>query len=166
VQPYDKGMVSAIEKAIRTSGTGLNPMSDGTVVRADEDHQPELFWALADAWPEETVGVAPPVASSDPSETDWLETDWQHYDWRAAASLGESAEREASNAWAIAALLRLSNKRTATAETAKCPLRFRFQLWLTRTICFWINFDFIRCFPFWSSSLLCELSHLSRKLLP
>ena len=33
VQPYDKGMVSAIEKAIRTSGTGLNPMSDGTVVR-------------------------------------------------------------------------------------------------------------------------------------
>jgi ribosome recycling factor len=33
VQPYDKAMVSAIEKAIRTSNTGLNPMSDGTVVR-------------------------------------------------------------------------------------------------------------------------------------
>lgn len=33
VQPYDKAMVSVIEKAIRTSGTGLNPMSDGTVVR-------------------------------------------------------------------------------------------------------------------------------------
>ncbi len=33
VQPYDKAMVSAIDKAIRTSGTGLNPMSDGTVVR-------------------------------------------------------------------------------------------------------------------------------------
>jgi len=33
VQPYDKAMVSAIEKAIRTSGTGLNPMSDGTIVR-------------------------------------------------------------------------------------------------------------------------------------
>jgi len=33
VQPYDKAMVSAIEKAIRTSGNGLNPMSDGTVVR-------------------------------------------------------------------------------------------------------------------------------------
>jgi ribosome recycling factor len=33
VQPYDAGMVSAIEKAIRTSGTGLNPMSDGKVVR-------------------------------------------------------------------------------------------------------------------------------------
>jgi ribosome recycling factor len=33
VQPYDKAMVSAVEKAIRTSGTGLNPMSDGTVVR-------------------------------------------------------------------------------------------------------------------------------------
>jgi ribosome recycling factor len=33
VQPYDVGMVSAIEKAIRTSGTGLNPMSDGKVIR-------------------------------------------------------------------------------------------------------------------------------------
>ncbi len=33
VQPYDKGMVSAIEKAIRTAGNGLNPMSDGTVIR-------------------------------------------------------------------------------------------------------------------------------------
>ena len=33
VQPYDAGMVSAIEKAIRTSGTGLNPMSDGKVIR-------------------------------------------------------------------------------------------------------------------------------------
>ena len=33
VQPYDMGMVSAIEKAIRTSGTGLNPMSDGKVIR-------------------------------------------------------------------------------------------------------------------------------------
>ena len=33
VQPYDTGMVSAIEKAIRTSGTGLNPMSDGKVIR-------------------------------------------------------------------------------------------------------------------------------------
>src|SRR3984957_14053109 len=32
-QPYDVGMVSAIEKAIRTSGTGLNPMSDGKGVR-------------------------------------------------------------------------------------------------------------------------------------
>ncbi|HEY0263360.1 MAG TPA: ribosome recycling factor [Granulicella sp.] len=33
VAPYDMGMVSAIEKAIRTSGTGLNPMSDGKVIR-------------------------------------------------------------------------------------------------------------------------------------
>jgi ribosome recycling factor len=33
VQPYDIGMVSAIEKAIRTSGTGLNPMTDGKVIR-------------------------------------------------------------------------------------------------------------------------------------
>ena len=33
IQPYDVGMVSAIEKAIRTSSSGLNPMTDGKVVR-------------------------------------------------------------------------------------------------------------------------------------
>ncbi|GGA72271.1 ribosome-recycling factor [Edaphobacter acidisoli] len=33
VQPYDMSMIGAIEKAIRTSGNGLNPMSDGKVVR-------------------------------------------------------------------------------------------------------------------------------------
>ena len=33
VQPYDVGMVSAIEKAIRTSSSGLNPMTDGKVIR-------------------------------------------------------------------------------------------------------------------------------------
>ena len=30
---------------------------------------------------------------------------------------------------------------------------------------FWINLDFMSIFPFWSSSFLCELSHLSGKLL-
>ncbi len=33
VQPYDLAMVSAIEKAIRTSSVGLNPMTDGKVIR-------------------------------------------------------------------------------------------------------------------------------------
>ena len=33
VQPYDMGMVSAIEKAIRMSSAGLNPMTDGKVIR-------------------------------------------------------------------------------------------------------------------------------------
>jgi ribosome recycling factor len=33
VQPYDMTMISAIEKAIRTSSSGLNPMSDGKVIR-------------------------------------------------------------------------------------------------------------------------------------
>ncbi|MCU1324588.1 MAG: ribosome recycling factor [Acidobacteriaceae bacterium] len=33
VQPYDMGMVSAIEKAIRTSSVGLNPMTDGKIIR-------------------------------------------------------------------------------------------------------------------------------------
>ena len=29
-----------------------------------------------------------------------LETEWQHFDWRAAAALGETANVEASSAWA------------------------------------------------------------------
>lgn len=33
VQVWDKTQVSAVEKAIRESGIGLNPMSDGTLVR-------------------------------------------------------------------------------------------------------------------------------------
>ena len=32
-------------------------------------------------------------ACCDPAESGWGETDWQHYDWRAAAALGETAER-------------------------------------------------------------------------
>ena len=33
IQPFDPSAIAAIEKAIRTSGTGLNPMSDGKVIR-------------------------------------------------------------------------------------------------------------------------------------
>lgn len=33
VQVWDKGMVSAVEKAIRQSGLGLNPAVDGTLIR-------------------------------------------------------------------------------------------------------------------------------------
>lgn len=33
VQVWDKGMVSAVDKAIRTSGLGLNPIVDGTTLR-------------------------------------------------------------------------------------------------------------------------------------
>lgn len=33
VQPYDMSMIGTIEKAIRTSPAGLNPMSDGKVIR-------------------------------------------------------------------------------------------------------------------------------------
>src|SRR5256885_8782840 len=32
-EPWDKSMVSAIEKAIRNSDLGLNPASDGKIVR-------------------------------------------------------------------------------------------------------------------------------------
>lgn len=33
VQVWDKGMAKAVEKAIRDSGLGLNPQSDGTLIR-------------------------------------------------------------------------------------------------------------------------------------
>ena len=33
VQVWDRGMASAVEKAIRDSGLGLNPMSEGQVIR-------------------------------------------------------------------------------------------------------------------------------------
>src|SRR5579859_4427798 len=33
VQVYDRGQIGAIEKAIRDSGQGLNPASDGQVIR-------------------------------------------------------------------------------------------------------------------------------------
>lgn len=33
VQVWDRGMVSAVERAIRDSGLGLNPMADGQLVR-------------------------------------------------------------------------------------------------------------------------------------
>lgn len=33
IQPWDKGLVGAIEKAIRASELGLNPVADGNVIR-------------------------------------------------------------------------------------------------------------------------------------
>ena len=33
VQPYDKGSMAAIEKAIRNSDLGVNPTNDGTIIR-------------------------------------------------------------------------------------------------------------------------------------
>ena len=35
VTPYDKGAMAAIEKAIRDSDLGVNPGSDGTVIRVN-----------------------------------------------------------------------------------------------------------------------------------
>jgi len=47
-----------------------------------------------------TAGENASIAHVSASEPDWGETDWQHYDWRAAAALGETANVEASSAWA------------------------------------------------------------------
>ena len=47
IQPYDKGSLEAIEKAIQKSDLGLNPNSDGTIIRLvipqlTEDRRKEL----------------------------------------------------------------------------------------------------------------------------
>ena len=33
VQPYDKGLIGAVERAIMTADLGLNPSNDGNIVR-------------------------------------------------------------------------------------------------------------------------------------
>jgi len=48
IQPWDKSVIGQIEKAIRKSGLGLNPMSDGNVIRVpipalSEERRQELI---------------------------------------------------------------------------------------------------------------------------
>jgi len=52
VQPWEQSLVGAIEKAIRTSGQGFNPMHDGRIIRVPippmtEDRRKEAVKALA-----------------------------------------------------------------------------------------------------------------------
>lgn len=48
VQPFDKGLTQAVEKAIRDSGLGLNPATQGTLIRVplpmlSEERRKELI---------------------------------------------------------------------------------------------------------------------------
>lgn len=52
------------------------------------------------------------------NEEGWLEDAWQNYDWKAAASLGETAEAEASNAWAETDWGSMSLRANASRPTA------------------------------------------------
>ena len=58
VQPYDLAMVSAIEKAIRTSSNGLNPMTDGKVIRVTNRGPKPRTLKEGDFAPRETLAVA------------------------------------------------------------------------------------------------------------
>ena len=49
---------------------------------------------------EQGSGESALAESPEGDDSGWGETDWQHYDWRAAAALGETANSEASSAWA------------------------------------------------------------------
>jgi ribosome recycling factor len=51
IQPYDKGSLAAIEKAIRNSDLGVNPSNDGTIIRV-------LFPELSEERRREFIKVA------------------------------------------------------------------------------------------------------------
>jgi len=39
VNVWDKSMVAAVDKAIRNSGLGINPVMDGTILRSAQESQ-------------------------------------------------------------------------------------------------------------------------------
>ncbi len=62
VQPWDKGLIPAIEKAIRESDLGLNPSSDGNVVRVpvpqlNEERRRDLVKVVKKLAEEGRIGV-------------------------------------------------------------------------------------------------------------
>jgi len=62
VQPWDMAIVAAVEKAIRTSGLGFNPMHDGKVVRVpippmNEERRKEAVKHLAGVAEDHKTGI-------------------------------------------------------------------------------------------------------------
>ncbi len=62
VQPWEKTMISAIEKAIRISDLGLNPQNDGNLIRLpipplSEERRKELFKSCKKIAEESKVGI-------------------------------------------------------------------------------------------------------------
>lgn len=62
VQPWDKGLMPAVEKAIRSSELGLNPAADGSVIRVpipalNEERRREMVKLLHRIAEEGRVGV-------------------------------------------------------------------------------------------------------------
>lgn len=62
VQPWDKGLMQAIEKAIMSSDLGLNPANDGTIIRVplpplNEERRKELVRVVHKLAEEGRIGV-------------------------------------------------------------------------------------------------------------
>ncbi len=62
VQPWDKGLIEPIEKAIRSSELGLNPSNDGTIIRVPlppltEERRKELVKVVRKLAEEGKIGV-------------------------------------------------------------------------------------------------------------
>lgn len=101
--------VAVVEAQVEMS-VSLKPIEDFLEDEPDELPPVEHFTdplPMVDFFAPDAEGTLPgngAVATDahprDPAEAGWLETDWQHYDWRAAAALGESANEEATSAWA------------------------------------------------------------------
>ncbi len=64
VQPWDKGLIDAIEKAIQSSELGLNPSNDGTIIRVPlppltEERRKELVKVVRKLAEEGKIAVRP-----------------------------------------------------------------------------------------------------------
>jgi ribosome recycling factor len=62
VQPWDKGLIGEIEKAIRSSELGLNPANDGNIIRVpvpalNEERRREMVKMLHKLAEEGRVGI-------------------------------------------------------------------------------------------------------------
>ena len=85
VQPWDKGLIGAIDKAIQAADLGLNPASDGSVIRVPlplltEDRRRELVKLVHKLAEEGRIGVrhARTEAIKDVKKTEHVSDDDKH----------------------------------------------------------------------------------------
>jgi hypothetical protein len=112
--PIEAFLDEAAQTASAAATTELPETYSSGYAAADDDELPPLehfvdplppvedFAAMDES--SEGVGqfgmesAAPEESAKDSGE--WGQTDWQQFDWRSAAGLGQTADTEATNAWA------------------------------------------------------------------
>jgi ribosome recycling factor len=85
VQPWDKGLLSAIEKSIMTADLGLNPSNDGNIIRVplpalNEERRKDLVKIVRKLAEEGKIAVrhARTVAISDAKKVEHVSDDEKH----------------------------------------------------------------------------------------